>query len=251
MNSPQLEICCGDIQSVKAAVEAGADRIELCSALEVGGVTPSAGLITTAVAMRGATRVHVLIRPREGDFVYSPEETEIMIADILTAKKCGAQGVVIGALTPEGHIDIAICSRLMEAAGEMSVTFHRAFDMCADSRRALEEIIALGCDKILTSGLANTAAEGIPALRTLNEAASGRITLIGASGVNPANAPRLLEEAGLHELHASARKRVDSTMIFRNGGVAMGADGADEYSRMVTDPAIVAQLLEIVHNHNR
>lgn len=247
MSNRQLEICCGDIESVMAAVNAGADRIELCSALEAGGITPSAGLLKKAVSLRKSTRIHVLIRPREGDFVYSPEEVDIMIADIETARACGAQGVVIGALLPDGSIDMQACRRMMQAAEGLSVTFHRAFDMCAQWRKALEDIIALGCDRILTSGQANSAIEGIAVLKELRQLAGDRIIITGASGVNPQNALMLIEQAGLDELHASAREKIGSSMIFRNEGVAMGADGSDEYSRKVTSPLIVNQLMEIIH----
>lgn len=247
MSNRQLEICCGDIESVMAAVSVGADRIELCSALEAGGITPSYGLIKKAISLRKATRVHVLIRPREGDFVYSPEEVDIMVADIAAARECGAQGVVIGALLPDGSIDMQACRRMMEAAEGMSVNFHRAFDMCAHWRKSLEDIIALGCDRILTSGQANSAVEGIAVLKELRQLAGKRIIITGASGVNPQNAMTLLERAGLDELHASAREKIGSSMTYRNEGVAMGADGADEYSRKVTSQQIVSQLMEIIH----
>lgn len=250
MNRHELEICCGDIDSVKAAVDAGADRIELCSALEVGGITPSIGLLKEAIRLRNTTRIHVLIRPREGDFVYTDDEVNIMLSDIETASKCGAQGVVIGALLPDGSIDLTTCRKLMNAATGMSVTFHRAFDMCANVSEALEQIIELGCDRILTSGQANTALEGVDTLSKLHQQAENRIILIGASGVNPDNANEIISKTGLSELHASARTSVTSKMTYRNENVAMGADGSDEYTRKVTCSQLVAQLMNIVHNNS-
>ena len=153
---PILEVCCGDIQSIYAAKTGGAHRIELCSALSEGGVTPSAGLIREAVSS-GIPAVHILIRPRGGDFLYSEDEIRLMETDIRCAVSSGVDGVVIGALTSDGDIDMTTCRRLIETAGDCSVTFHRAFDLCRNPQKALEDIISLGCDRILTSGLARSA----------------------------------------------------------------------------------------------
>ena len=242
-----LEICCGDIGSVRAAVKAGADRVELCSALGVGGLTPSAGLIREAVGIKGNTKVHVLIRPREGDFLYSGQEVEIMINDIATARGLGADGVVIGALCSDGRIDTSVCRRLIEAAGELTVTFHRAFDVCRSPEQALEELIEMGCDILLTSGCAPSAMEGLEMIRKLKSQAAGRIHILAGSGVTPANAALILESAGVDQLHASARTTVGSAMTFRNPKVSMGAPGTDEYSRKVTDPETVGRIIDIMH----
>lgn len=247
MSRGRLEICCGDFSSVVTAIAGGADRVELCSGLDAGGLTPSAGLIEAAVAERGNAAVHVLIRPREGDFLYSAKEIEIMESDIAAARAAGAQGVVIGALNSDGSVDTATCRRLINAAGGLSVTFHRAFDMTSDPVRALEEIIALGCDRILTSGCAPTAAEGAEMLRRLNETAAGRIIILGGCGVVPTNAAAIIASTGLTELHASARSSVESLMTFRNSNVAMGAAGSDEFSRKSTDISKVRLLAEILH----
>ena len=141
--TPLLEVCAADPASVKAATEGGAARVELCSALGEGGVTPSAGLIRQALKVPGI-KVHVLIRPRGGDFSYDEDEIQTMCADIRTAREAGVHGVVIGALTPEGDIDMDACRRMMSEAGDLNVTFHRAFDLCRDPEKAVEEIIALG-----------------------------------------------------------------------------------------------------------
>ena len=199
-----VEICAGDIQSARAAVQGGAQRIELCSALSLDGLTPSAGLIQAARGLEGI-KLHVLIRPREGNFVYDASETEIMLHDISLAHQLGADGVVIGALTPDGDIDIPTCRRLIEAAEGMQVTFHRAFDRARNPQRALEEIIALGCTRLLTSGQAPTAEAGIPLLRELVHQANGRIIIMPGAGVNPANARRILDATGANEIHGSFR----------------------------------------------
>lgn len=240
---PLLEVCAGDLESVRAAADGGAARVELCSALGEGGVTPSIGFIRQALLVPGL-RVHVLIRPRGGDFLYTPEEVNAMVADIEACRESGAHGVVIGALTPDGDIDLPSCRRMIEAAGEMSVTFHRAFDLCRNPEEALDTIIELGCDRLLTSGQAATALEGTPLLRRLHDRAAGRLVILAGGGVTPDNAADILIGSGTNEVHASARAGVTSPMRYRKEGVAMGAPGSDEYSRKVTSPAIVAKIVE-------
>lgn len=244
--SPLLEVCCGDIRSVYAAKAGGARRIELCTALSEGGVTPSAGLIREAVRS-GIQTVHVLIRPRGGDFLYNEEEIRVMETDIRNAVSAGVHGVVIGALTADGRIDTAACRRLIAAAGSgISVTFHRAFDLCHDPHEALEDIIRLGCDRVLTSGLAPSALEGAETLRQLNRQAAGRITILAGGGVTPANALEILSATGVTELHASAKTTVGSLMQFRRGSVSMGAADRDEYSRQETDTSVVSAIIAAI-----
>ncbi len=243
----QLEICAADIDSVHAAARGGADRVELCSALSDGGVTPSIGLISEAMKVPDI-KIHVLIRPRGGDFIYNQAETRAMLTDIAFARAAGVHGLVIGALTPAGHIDMPLCSRLMEAAGDTPVTFHRAFDLCADPMKALDDIISLGCSRILTSGQASDAMHGTETLRRFSEKAAGRVTILAGSGVTPANAADILRVSGVSELHASARSRIESQATYRRSGVAMGTPGNDEYSRLATSESIVRELSRIVHN---
>lgn len=240
-----LEVCAGSTQSALAARDGGASRIELCSALEIGGVTPSAGLMREARKIEGIT-MHVLIRPRGGDFLYSDSETACMEQDIITAKECGVDGVVIGALTADGNIDTNTCSRLVKAADGMAVTFHRAFDMCRDPFKALEEITALGCSRILTSGLAATAEAGTDLLRRLVEQADGRIIIMPGCGVNAGNAAKILDACGATEIHASARRSIGSGMTFRHGGVSMGNPDNDEFARSETDPDEVAAIVRAI-----
>lgn len=229
-----LEICAGSVESAIAARDGGAKRIELCAALEIGGVTPSAGLIAEARKVEGLT-LNVIIRPRGGDFLYNSYEAAAMEQDIRNCKLLGCDGVVIGALTPDGEIDTTLCQRLIDAADGMSVTFHRAFDMCRDPRKALEELIAMGCDRVLTSGQAATAEAGIPLLKELVEQADSRIIIMPGCGVSSSNAARILQATGATEIHASARKSVGSGMLFRHSGVSMGTPDSDEYARKETD----------------
>lgn len=239
-----LEICTDSIASVKAAADGGAGRIELCSALGDGGVTPSTGLMKQARAVDGL-KMHVLIRPRVGDFVYDENEIQCMITDIKTAIDCGADGVVIGALRPDGTIDSDTVGRLVKAAGDCrNVTFHRAFDLCRDPFEALEQIIELGCNRVLTSGQAPSAEAGIPLLRQLNERAAGRITILPGGGVSPSNASRIISETGCTELHGSLRATMPSPMIYHRPGVAMGTPGADEYSLSITSAQLVRETIQ-------
>lgn len=240
-----LEVCAGSVQSVIAARDGGATRVELCSALEIGGITPSAGLMREARKVNDIA-LHVLIRPRGGDFLYDEQEAECMVQDIITAKECGADGVVIGALTADGEIDTALCSRLTAAAQGMNITFHRAFDMCRDPYKALEEIIALGCNRILTSGQASTAEAGIETIKKLVALADGRISIMPGCGVNANNAAKILDATGACEIHASARKSVGSAMRFRHSGVSMGNPENDEFARKETDSNEVKAIVEAI-----
>ena len=200
----KLEVCCGDMQSVLAAKAGGANRIELCRALDVDGLTPSKEMMEEAIGL--GIPVQVLIRPREGNFVYNEAEVESMIRDIRLAKRLGANGVVIGALKPDGSIDEETIRYLVEAAKGLSITFHRAFDVCSQPLEALEQIIALGCHRLLTSGQAATAEQGIPLIKQLVELAGERLSIMPGSGVNPENACKILSETGAKEIHASLRK---------------------------------------------
>lgn len=246
--TPLLEVCAADPASVKAAAEGGAARVELCSALGEGGVTPSAGLIRQALKVPGI-KVHVLIRPRGGDFIYDEDEIQTMCADIRTAREVGVHGVVIGALTPEGDIDMDACRRMMSEAGDLNVTFHRAFDLCRDPEKAVEEIIALGCNRLLTSGQASSAINGVNMLARIASQAGNRLTILAGAGVNAGNAADIMEKAGVHELHASARHTIGSPMTFRRQGVNMGTPGADEYARSTTSSKAVADIVNAMNNH--
>ena len=222
VNGRYLEVCCGDIQSVRAAIEGGAHRVELCRALDVDGLTPSAAMMESAIGM--GIPVQVLIRPREGDFVYDENEVETMLSDIRMAKKLGANGVVIGALRPDGSIDEDTIRRLVSESDGLSITFHRAFDVCSKPLEALEQIISLGCHRLLTSGQALTAEQGIPLLKKLVEQSSGRLIIMPGAGVNVNNALKILSETGAHEIHGSLRKNghTDSEQVRVITGILEG-----------------------------
>lgn len=245
-----LEICCGNLASLIAAKRGGATRIELCSGLSEGGLTPSYGLIKAAVDS-GIPEVNVLIRPRSGDFLYSEDELQLMISDIREAIKIGASGIVIGVLTADGDVDVEACRRLIEAAHNAAaeygkpkpqVTFHRAFDVSRDAKSSLEAIISLGVDCLLTSGMTSTAVKGIEMLKKLMTLAAGRITIMAGSGINPSNAADIIAVTGVDAIHSTARKPIASGMRFRRPIVAMGAPGSDEYSSLTTSPDMVAAL---------
>lgn len=244
MKKYMLEVCADSVESVLNAVAGGADRIELCAALSAGGLTPTPGLVCKAV--EAGIPVNVLIRLREGDFVYSPDDISVMAADIENLSRYAVNGFVIGALTPDGNIDVEACRRLMAASPGREFTFHRAFDMCRDPFAALEDVIALGCNRILTSGCASNAFEGVDLLAALVERAAGRISIMPGAGVNSNNAAFILQNTGATELHASASRLQPSSMRFRNDKAKMGRADADEFSRKITSPAEVAQIVEAI-----
>lgn len=199
-----LEVCCGSGDSVRAAVEGGATRIELCSRLDADGLTPAWEDLLWARRRYPELRIHVLVRPREGDFVCSPRDLLQMMAQMDRARELGADALVIGCLTPEGDVDVDALDDLMPHAGGLPVTFHRAFDRCRDPFQALEDIIGTGCRRILTSGQAPTALEGADLIRALRERSAGRIILLPGGGVTPENAALILRRTGCTEIHASA-----------------------------------------------
>ena len=240
----KIEICANSVESAVKAQEGGAYRVELCAGIPEGGTTPSFGDIRMARQLLQNTKLHVIIRPRGGDFLYSPLELEIMLHDIKVARQLGADGVVFGCLTAEGDIDIPAMKMLMNAVGDMSVTFHRAFDMCKNPLEALEQIIALGCSRILTSGQEPNAVKGIPLLKELVKQADGRIIIMPGCGVNPSNILHIAEETGACEFHFSGRSTYESGMIYRNPKVSMGGTvKIEEYEKDVTNPDIVKAAL--------
>ena len=206
-----LEVCVEDSDGLDAAIAGGADRIELCAALAVGGLTPPASLIRAAAA--APIPVHVLIRPREGGFVYSPRDCALIADDIRTASDAGLAGVVIGASAPDGRLDAAALTALLQHARALgtargtpfSLTLHRAFDLCPDLGEALETGITLGFDRVLTSGGTPKAIDGLAAIAALHRQAAGRITILAGSGVSPETLPAILG-TGVTEVHASCRE---------------------------------------------
>jgi len=215
INGIKLEICANSIYSAEQAQAAGASRVELCQNLENGGTTPSYGQIKTTRDLLHIG-VHVLIRPRAGDFLYNDQEYEEIKTDIQLCKELKCDGVVIGILDAAGQVDVSRMKELVKLAKPMTVVFHRAFDRCADPYKALEDIISLGCDRILTSGQKNTAEEGRALLRDLVELANGRIEIMPGSGVHAQNVMDILKYTQARSIHASAKTSVASEMLYHN-----------------------------------
>ncbi|WP_294618824.1 copper homeostasis protein CutC [uncultured Bacteroides sp.] len=247
MRPYQFEVCANSVESCLAAQAGGADRVELCAGIPEGGTTPSYGEIAVAREVLHHTLLHVIIRPRGGDFLYSPVERRIMLKDICNARQLGADGLVFGCLTAQGDIDIPLMKQLMEASQGIPVTFHRAFDVCRNPQEALEQIIELGCSRILTSGQQSTAEQGITLLKELQQQAAGRITLLAGCGVNENNIARIATETGIREFHFSARENVNSAMMHHNESVSMGGTvHIEEYCHPVTTARRVRKTIEVL-----
>ncbi|MGI4862771.1 MAG: copper homeostasis protein CutC [Janthinobacterium lividum] len=230
--SGMLEICAASLPSALAAQAGGAHRIELCQNLEQGGITPSYGLIRQVLA-QVSLPVFVLIRPRAGGFVYSAGELSIMRDDVAACRELGCAGVVLGVLDAAGRVNMAACQELIDAAGPLAVTFHRAFDACPDQTQALEDVIALGCHRLLTSGGQATAEAGKEQLTTLVTQAAGRIQIMPGAGITAGNVRALAAYTGAQELHTSAKRLLPPEL---NAGLFAEA-------RWETDAALVAEVV--------
>jgi copper homeostasis protein len=236
-----IEVCVDSVESAMAAERGGADRVELCDNLLEGGTTPSAGAIAIARERLGI-KLHVIIRPRGGDFCYSEVEFAVMRHDIALAKQIGADGVVIGLLTPDGAIDTERTRALIELARPLSVTFHRAFDMARDPYRALEDLIGLGVDRILTSGQEPSVIEGLDLIAELVQIAGDRVIIMPGGGTER-NVKKVVARSGVREVHVTGTTSVESAMQFRNQRVFMGGELRPlEYARLTTDPEKISAL---------
>lgn len=243
-----LEICIDSVQSALAAQAGGASRVELCDNLLVGGTTPSYGMLKQVIKAINIG-VHVLIRPRGGDFCYTEAEIDVMLADIEIAKELGAAGVVIGALQPDGSIDMQVARRLIAAAGPLIVTWHRSFDLARDPKQALEQIISLGCSYLLTSGQEQSAIAGKALIAALVKQAAGRIVIMPGGGINPDNIAGLRDATGAQEFHSSGRHNLPSRMVWRRPNVYMGEWQKAEYELAVVDGEKVRAMLEAINKH--
>ena len=236
-----LEICVDSLASARAAVSAGADRLELCSALAVGGLTPYTALLRQ-IRAESQIPVRCLMRPRAGDFLYTPEEVEQMRMQILELKKEGADGFVIGCLTPDGYLDKGALAPLIEACGDCGITLHRCIDVSAEPKQTYRDAMDLGIDTVLTSGGASSCRGGKDSLRALIElrdTLQGPEVLIGA-GVNASVIAEFRRDIpGSRAFHMSGKTELESGMVFRREGVPMGLPGLDEWHIQQTDPAAV------------
>ncbi|XP_033098384.1 copper homeostasis protein cutC homolog [Anneissia japonica] len=239
-----MEVCVDSVESAIIAERGGANRIELCSGLMEGGITPTQGLLKM-VRTECRLPIFVLIRPRGGDFCYSSFELEVMRQDLLLAKDCGANGIVIGFLNRKGEIDVEKCKEFISLSRPLEVTFSRAFDMVADPYKSLEVLIDLGFERVLTSGLDSSVLEGLPVIRKLIEQARGRIIVMPGGGINDRNLRRILEGCGANEYHCSARTSQDSKMLYRNTKAFMGGVlRPPEFVQKIADSDLIRRLVE-------
>jgi copper homeostasis protein len=248
-NAISLEVCANSITSALAAQDGGALRVELCDNLFEGGTTPSAGQISMAKKLLHI-KLYVLIRPRSGDFLYDDVEFETMLADIKFCAEVGCDGIVTGILKADGTVDKDRNAQLVNVAkaANMALTFHRAFDMCADPYQAMEEIIELGFERVLTSGGKSTAMEGASTIARLVKKAAGRIIIMPGSGIDEHNVADLVRFTGVKEFHSSARKMTSSKMTYQNDHIIMGGTAHDEYSFDKTDTERVKTLIALANN---
>ena len=237
------EICVDSVAGIRAAKAAGADRVELCGDLLEGGTTPSRGMIRQARTVAGI-KLHVIIRPRGGDFLYDDDEFAVMQADIDAAKAEGADGVVIGLLSPDGTIDAARTRDLIARTRPLAVTFHRAFDMTPDPFAALETLVGLGIDRVLTSGQEVTVLEGLPLIGELVGRAGDRIIVMPGGGITARNVDRIVTAVKPREIHFAALEQAAGSMRFRREHVFMGGElRPREYDRLVTSAATIRAVM--------
>ncbi|XP_065183813.1 copper homeostasis protein cutC homolog [Sycon ciliatum] len=245
----RLEVCIDSVESAMEAENGGAHRVELCSGLIEGGTTPTLGMFRQVKKVT-AIDVFVIIRPRSADFCYDPMEVEVMKENICIFKEAGASGIVLGALTKEGRVDRQLTAELVALARPLPVTFHRAFDMAVDLVQALEDLVELGIERVLTSGGESTCLEGLPMLAQLVKQAANRIIVVPGGGITEKNLDRILSGCQASEFHASCRTRVkNSVMTFRNSSVKMGASlSPAEFSHKVSDASTVSRMMAIADN---
>ena len=240
-----IEVCVDSVASAVAAQQGGATRIELCSDLIEGGITPSAGLIGM-VRARVSIGLQVIIRPRGGDFCYTDEEVEIMRRDIAVAKELGADGVVLGILDVDGHVDVHCTRQLVELARPLNVTFHRAFDMAADLFGSLEDVCDTGADRLLTSGGEQKCLQGAETIARLAKLARGRIAIMAGGGIGYQDAAAIIERTGVREIHVGLSTPVPSPMRHHNPRLSMGKVQGREYERVQVLEENVRNLLSAI-----
>lgn len=245
-----LEVCVESAESALAAEQGGANRVELCDNLMEGGTTPSVGMVALTL-QKTAIDVLMMIRPRGGDFLYTDLEFEVMLHDIEVAKKLGVFGVVFGVLTPDGKVDKKRTAQLIHAARPLKVTFHRAFDMTVDPFAALEDLIELGVDRILTSGQEPSTELGVELIGDLVTRADERIIILPGCGITEDNISQLVSKTGVRECHVTGKHQIPSQMTYTNPRVFMGVPGAPEYEKTVVDPQRIRAFRTAAENHKK
>jgi copper homeostasis protein len=233
-----LEVCVDTPEGLAAGIAGGADRIELCAALDLGGLTPTPGLI--ALAAKAPIPAYAMIRPRAGNFVYDSDNQAAMMADLDAVRVAGLAGVVIGASCADGTLDLPLLTRLSERAEGMGMTLHRAFDLVPDPMQALEQAIALGVERVLTSGLQIKAVDGVETLKALTDLAADRLSIMPGSGINISNVERIVRDAGVHEVHSSCRVPLES---MDQKAVSFGFQASAGYQ---TDVATVRRMRDVL-----
>ncbi len=240
----KLEVCVDNVESIVTATECGANRLELCSALSSGGLTPTAGLVMAAKRLSGLP-LHCMIRPRAGDFIYTEPELQIMLDDISCLSKLGVQGFVFGTLTSRGEVNTEQLIRLCEAAAGHHITFHRAFDYTQDPDQALELIVSAGCDTLLTSGLKASASEGLQTLIRLQNRAGERLTIMPGAGITAENIVQFSGDNGFKWLHMSAKKQRQIQAEYLPE-FSLGSNLEEDLSITVTDDGLLKKALKIM-----
>ncbi len=240
-----IEVCIDNLESLHNAISGGATRIELCSSLSLGGLTPSFGLMKKAAEI-STVPVYAMIRPRQGDFLYDQDDIDSMMHDIEAAAEAGLQGVVFGVLKANGDVDLLLAQQLVERAKlyGLGVTFHRAIDQCRNAEQALETIIGLGCERVLTSGLAANVEQGADTLTKMVKQADGRIAIMAGAGLNANNVAKLVEKTGVREVHLSGKTTRPSKMALVAENAKMGAQDVDDFAIPVTDSNAIRQVVE-------
>ncbi|OEF09084.1 copper homeostasis protein CutC [Vibrio genomosp. F10] len=243
-----VEVCIDNIESLHNAIAGGATRIELCSSLALGGLTPSFGFMKKA-ALISTIPVYAMIRPRQGDFLYDSDDVESMLIDIEAVGLAGLQGVVFGVLNSDGDINMTVAKQLADKAHSLNlgITFHRAIDQCRDFKVAIEQISTLGCERILTSGLASNAEEGVSVLTEMVKLSNGRVNIMAGAGLNADNVQTIIKKSGVQEVHLSGKSTRKSKMTYIAEQAKMGNN--DDFIVPITNPqainAVIEQLVKI------
>ncbi|WP_114786469.1 copper homeostasis protein CutC [Vibrio tetraodonis] len=244
-----VEVCIDNLESLHNAIEGGATRIELCSSLALGGLTPSYGMMKQAAKLSNIP-VFAMIRPRQGDFLYDQADIESMLMDIEAAAHAGMNGVVFGVLNSEGHVNMEHSRRLFNKAKhyELEVTFHRAIDQCVDYRQAINDIAELGCERVLTSGLSANVEQGLDTLCDMAKLAKGRLTIIAGSGLNADNVNTIVDKAQITEVHLSGKSTRDSKMQNFSSNARMGQQSLNDFVVPITNSLAIEKVVKALNS---